>query len=310
MSISGISLTVCCYNDGELLPNFLESFLLLNKVDCNIELNLIDNASTDDTKRVFEKYKVQFNKTNFEFNYYFENKRGLNHARNRGLYEARYSYVGFTDADAKFHQDYLKILLQTILVESAPIIFGPYYAWYNTTKPAWYKDEYNSYSLNQISGFAHENQFPNGINMVYNLKILKEVGAFSTEIVYKGVHDRGEETELFYRYKKKFNFNHIYYNTELIVYHYTRPKTMKLSHWIKSHWGTGKNHAKFMQKLSFWKNVKDILWIFKTVFVDCLSFIFKVNSKQFNYYQNFLVEKVFPHIYTFSLAYHRIKKKK
>ena len=145
--------------------------------------------------------------------------------------------------------------------------------------------------------------------MVYDVKTLKEIGAFSTEIVYKGVHDRGEETELFYRYKQKFDFDHIYYNKELIVYHYTRPKTMELDHWIKSYWGTGKNHAKFMQKLSFGKNMKDILWILKTVFVACLGYIFKVNAKQFNYYQNFLVEKIFPHIYAFSLAYHRIKKK-
>lgn len=309
MEFSGISITVCCYNDGELLPNFLDSFIALHKVNCLVELNVIDNASTDHTKQVYESYKNQFEKAQFEFNYFYENKRGLNHARNRGIEEAKYTHIGFTDADAKFHLDYLKVLVETIQTSQALIIFGPYFPWYNTEKPNWYKDEYNSYCLNQESGFVDENIYPNGINMVYELKSLKQVGSFSTEIVYKGLNDRGEETELFYRYKIFFGTKHIYYESQLVVYHYTRPKTMYLNHWIKSNWGTGKNHAKFMNKESIGKNLKDMVWILKTVFISCLKYLFKMGQKKFNSYQNFLIEEVFSHIYTFSLAYHRIIKK-
>jgi glycosyltransferase involved in cell wall biosynthesis len=309
MEFNGISITVCCYNDGVLLPNFLDSFIALHKVNCPVELNVIDNASTDDTKLVFESYKGQFEKAQFEFNYFYEHKRGLNHARNRGIEEAKFTHIGFTDADAKFHVDYLKILAETIQTSHSLIIFGPYFPWYNTEKPHWYKDEYNSYCLKQTAGFVNDAIYPNGINMVYELKSLKETGSFSTEIVYKGINDRGEETELFYRYKNKFKDKHIYYDPQLVVYHYTRPKTMHLCHWIKSNWGTGKNHAKFMNTESAGKNLKDMIWILKTVFLSTLKYFFKVDNGKFNFYQNFLIEDVFSHVYAFSLAYHRIIKK-
>jgi len=122
---------------------------------------------------------------------------------------------------------------------------------------------------------VEENKFPNGINMVYNKEALKEIGCFSTKIVYKGINDRGEETELFYRYKKKYNTNCTYYCSNLIVYHYTRPKTMKLSHWVKSYWGTGKNHAKFVKREGKLKNIKDLFWILKKVFIELFMYLFK-----------------------------------
>ena len=197
MKIDGISITVCCYNDGHLLPNFLDTFLVLKKIELKVELNIIDNASTDNTKQVFNNYLASFENTEFEFNYHYEGTRGLNHARNKGITVAKYQYIGFSDADAKFHPFYLKVLINLILKESPLIIFGPYYPWYNSEKPKWYKDEYNSYDLKQTSGYVKENIYPNGINMIYEIETLKKIGSFGTEIVYKGLNDRGEETELF-----------------------------------------------------------------------------------------------------------------
>jgi glycosyltransferase involved in cell wall biosynthesis len=310
MEFNGISITVCCYNDGILLPNFLESFLLQTPVGFSVELNVIDNASTDNTKEVFKSFEDRFKQTVFGYRYFFEDKRGLNNARNRGAREASYSHVGFTDADAKFHKDYLKELGKTIQQQNALIFFGPYFPWYNIDKPKWYKDEYNCYSLNRTSGYADEGQYPNGINMVYDVNALKNVGLFSTQIVYKGFHDRGEETELFFRYKNRYPKKHMYYDADMIVYHFTRPKTMELNHWIKSYWGTGKNHAKFMEVVGAWKNIKDMLWVVKTVFIAFIKYALTFRNGKYQYLQNFLIEAVFLHIYAFSLAYHRLKNKR
>lgn len=307
MEFNGISITVCCYNDGKLLPNFLDSFLQQTPVNCAVELNVIDNASIDNTPDIYNHYQNKFKQLKLAFNYFHEAKRGLNHARNRGINEAKYTYIGFTDADAKFDIDYLNILQKTIIEQNPLIIFGPYFPWYNMPKPLWYKDEYNSYFLNRKADYVNDNQYPNGINMVFEINTLKEIGSFSTKIVYKGINDRGEETELFYRYKAKFNYKHIFYNPALKVYHYTRPQTMHLNHWIKSNWGTGKNHAKFMAKTSIVRNIKDILWIVKTIIASFFGYLFKSKQYQYTYYQNFLIEKIFSHIYGFSLAFHRLK---
>jgi len=85
MQINGISITVCSYNDGKLLPHFFTSFLEQVPVDFRIELNVIDNGSIDNTKQVVEQFALKFANTPFGFNYFYEAERGLNHARNRGI---------------------------------------------------------------------------------------------------------------------------------------------------------------------------------------------------------------------------------
>ena len=302
----GISLVVCCYNDADLLEYFLESVLVQGKLDFPFELLVIDNASTDNTCTVFNQYKERFTKQSIQYYYFFETKRGLNHARNRGIQQSQYSYIGFTDADAKLSPKYLNTLKNLIDQNHPVLLCGPYKPWYNTTIPKWYKDSYNEKNYGNVSKYLKEGETPCGVNMIFNKSILENFEGFGTEIVYKGNNDRGEETELFYRYEEKGYSDFIFYSPDLVVYHYTRQQTMLIKTWIKSSWGVGKNQAKYKKNPGIFKNIKDVCWILKELLKDVAKYTLKDTRSEHKYFQNFIVEDIAPRIFDLSLSIHFI----
>jgi glycosyltransferase involved in cell wall biosynthesis len=87
-----ISLVIPAYNEQDYLAGCLES-VLANRGHAIAEVIVIDNASSDRTAQVaagFAGVRVVR-----------EEKRGLTHARQRGLEEAREELVGYMDADTR-----------------------------------------------------------------------------------------------------------------------------------------------------------------------------------------------------------------
>jgi len=298
----GISLIVSCYNDGNLLTYFLESVLEQEEINFSFELIVIDNSSTDNTSEVFNQFVENFRKKNINYHYFIENKRGLNHARNRGLAESKYSYTGFTDADAKLHPYYISNLKKTIDLRKPIILCGPYEPWYNTPRPIWFKDCYNQKYYGDKERFLNIGETPSGINMIFNKSVLKEMHGFGTEIVYTGNNDRGEETELFYRYTDKFHSNFIFYSPDLLVYHYTRPQLMRLRNRVKAVWGIGKTQAGYRRNPGIMRNIKNVLWVMKELSKDFSKYYLGYYRNEYNYLENFLVEKIIPKIFDLSLS--------
>jgi glycosyltransferase involved in cell wall biosynthesis len=66
------------------------------------EVIVVDNGSEDGPKSIVEKFK-----TCLPLRYVFEPKRGLSRARNRGIAEARYPIVAFTDDDCLVDRNWL-----------------------------------------------------------------------------------------------------------------------------------------------------------------------------------------------------------
>jgi cellulose synthase/poly-beta-1,6-N-acetylglucosamine synthase-like glycosyltransferase len=73
-----------------------------------VEIILIDNASTDDTKQVAESFVPLFEKRKISLHVVVESKSGLMHARKRGVKESRYEYICFVDDDNWLAEDYLQ----------------------------------------------------------------------------------------------------------------------------------------------------------------------------------------------------------
>jgi glycosyltransferase involved in cell wall biosynthesis len=64
--------------------------------DSSWEVILVDNNSDDDTRLVFEEFEKHYES---KIRYIFEEKRGISHARNRGIKAARGEIIAFTDDD-------------------------------------------------------------------------------------------------------------------------------------------------------------------------------------------------------------------
>lgn len=110
-----ISVIVAVYNTEKYIEKCLRS--LLNQTYQNLEIIVVDDGSTDNSKEVLKKYshndkiKLIYNKKN----------SGLSYSRNVGLENATGDYIGYIDSDDYVDLDYYEKLIQAIIENKADI---------------------------------------------------------------------------------------------------------------------------------------------------------------------------------------------
>lgn len=101
----GISVIICCHNGAIRLPTTLMHLREQAAPDVPWELLIIDNASTDATADVASSCWVH---GPAPLRIIRESKLGLQSARQRGLAEAEYDYIGFVDDDNWVARDWVR----------------------------------------------------------------------------------------------------------------------------------------------------------------------------------------------------------
>ena len=110
----GISVIICCYNSSARLPQTLLYLSQQNlKIEREVEIIIVDNASTDGTAFTVQKEWSKFNAI-FALRIVTETSSGLIYARKRGVEEAKYEYLIFCDDDNWLENNYLEIAYQSI----------------------------------------------------------------------------------------------------------------------------------------------------------------------------------------------------
>ena len=89
-----ISVILPIFNGDFYLQEALDSIVNQTIID-DIEVIMVDNGSTDDSRHIIEKYALDYD--NF-YAYHIENK-GVTFARNFGMDLAKGEYIHFMDAD-------------------------------------------------------------------------------------------------------------------------------------------------------------------------------------------------------------------
>lgn len=96
-----VSVVIPTFNRSSYLPRAVDSILQQTYED--LELVVVDDASTDDTSVIMDRYddsRIVFVR--------HETNRGANVARNTGIETARGKYISFLDSDDEFHPRYLE----------------------------------------------------------------------------------------------------------------------------------------------------------------------------------------------------------
>ena len=232
-----ISAVVCTYNRAELLRGCIESLLAQTIDKMLFEVVIVDNNSTDNTARIVEPFL-----SHDIVRYVVEINPGLSFARNRGIQEAEGSYIAFIDDDAKATSDWLASAL-VIINSNKPMLDclgGPIYPYYLTSKPTWFKDQYEIRSYGDSDRFLTQREKFSGSNMIWNRDSLQEIGMFDTNFgVIKNELKLGEETAAIEKLWALKKTPQVFYSPKLVVYHLVPGSKMSVAYRLKRKFAQG-----------------------------------------------------------------------
>jgi len=109
MSTPKISIVICTRNRAELLDKAIAGVYYQELINKHYELIIVDNNSSDNTKKVIDKWCYKFS----HFKYLFVKKIGLPYARNAGWKSAQSEVIIYLDDDAIPDDNWLKNILIT-----------------------------------------------------------------------------------------------------------------------------------------------------------------------------------------------------
>jgi glycosyltransferase involved in cell wall biosynthesis len=108
-----VSIVIPTYNYANYLPTAITS--CLQQTYGNIEIIVVDDGSADNTRAIVEGFRNSIR-------YIRQDNRGVSSARNKGLEEARGSFITFLDADDSLTTDSIEMRVR-ILSENKDVDF-------------------------------------------------------------------------------------------------------------------------------------------------------------------------------------------
>ena len=220
-----------------------------------VEFIIVDNAPSDDSSR---RVVSQVSATDPRFRYVVEPRPGLSHARNRGLAEARGTYVAYTDDDVSVDSDWLHGLLRgfqrrndvgcvTGLVGTAGIT-SEAEAYFDARAAAW-SSRFDPEVFGQ-GGVGQDplhpyagSRFGTGANFAFDREFLIELGGFDEALGAGTLTRGGEDLDIFVRVLA--GARAIAYEPAAIVWHHHRADRAGL---LSQMYGYGAGLSAFITK--------------------------------------------------------------
>lgn len=120
-NMTTVSVVVPTYNRANVLPRAIES--VRSQTFNDLELIIVDDGSTDNTAEVIENTDeswIRFHQ--------FDNNRGANAARNKGIELAEGNYISFLDSDDELHPKHIEVVLDVFDQYDSKQVLGVYTA--------------------------------------------------------------------------------------------------------------------------------------------------------------------------------------
>lgn len=198
-----LSIIVCSYNNYNSLLRTLSDIENCYLHDSKVELILVNNNSSDNTKNLADWSPRS---KNISYKYILVEAQGLSYARNAGVQKSRSRYLLFTDDDASIPPNWISEYLLAISKFSPDCLFSKIHVnWGGHGKPWWYLDEYRPFfvdldygeSIILVKDFDHEFF---GKNFCVKKDIIESLGGFDTTLGRVGGKlIAGEETLLYWK---------------------------------------------------------------------------------------------------------------
>jgi glycosyltransferase involved in cell wall biosynthesis len=197
-----ISVITSTYNCEQFLPEAIES--VLGQTIDNLEYFIIDDGSTDDTRKVVESYL-----NDKRIRYHYQENRGQSAGKNVGLALSKGDYICYLDADDRWELDKLQAQLEIFQkYEDVSIVYGDIN----------FIDEKGGYlnlpNMKRYTGFITEKlvieNFVSFNTAMFRKRCYEELGGFDESLRYSPDYD------LWLRYSTRHKF---YYHPKIMSNH-------------------------------------------------------------------------------------------
>eukprot|EP00913_Durusdinium_trenchii_P028315 g26543.t1 len=196
MNQQDISIIVCTYNRAEMLRGALQSLTSLRtQGEFTYEILVIDNASTDHTAEVVDEIARD---SILPVRRAREDQKGVVHARNRGVAEARGEWIAFFDDDQLADEFWLASLLKAAREQDVRCVGGAVHLKLpdgvnRDLAPVCRMLLGETVGMNSPRPYNHR-VTPGTGNLMIHSSVFNEIGVFDPAF-----HQRGEDTNLFLR---------------------------------------------------------------------------------------------------------------
>lgn len=176
-----ISAVLCTLDRGPDIEDTLRSMLDQTLPRARFEIVIVDNGSRPENRAILERIARAHAPT---LRYVREDQRGLSHARNRGIAEARADLIAFVDDDARVTPAWLATYVEAFAAQPAVDVLGSSVELVHAVEPPpWAEDWMWPY----LGAFDRGDRAcelgvldcPRGGNMVFRRRVFDAVGGFS-----------------------------------------------------------------------------------------------------------------------------------
>jgi glucosyl-dolichyl phosphate glucuronosyltransferase len=194
-----VTVAIATYNRADFLRQTLAGIVAQQFPRDHFEVLVIDNDSQDHTRAVV----TEFAPAHPAPRYIHETKRGLSHARNRAITEARGEFIVFGDDDILVAPDWLAQLTVPLLADSAGrigAVGGEVIPVFPDGLPDWIAEWHAPLAYRTDAGPLDPRHYPMGANLAFRRDVLVQLGMFEPALGRTGKNlFGGDETEMIRR---------------------------------------------------------------------------------------------------------------
>jgi len=209
-----VSVIVPVYNDERRIGECIKSLLDQTYPRDRYEIFIVDNGSTDGTRKVVQKYPVTLLVEDEILSSYA--------ARNKGIQNAKGEILAFTDSDVKVSNSWLQNGIKS-MSESGADYVGSRVELYNPRDNVTYWDLHSMIGVFPVKENIEQSNFTPTCNLFVGKSVIRKIGMFDPRLVSAGDFEFGQRV-------KDAGFKQAYAENA-VIYHPTRSTFQEYVKW-------------------------------------------------------------------------------
>lgn len=199
-----VSVIISALDNEALIKNCLISLLQMLYPSERREIVVVDNGSKDRTAEIIKSFPVR---------YFYERRRGVSYARNRGIEASKGEILAFTDPDCVASKGWLNELIQAFEEEEVGGVAGAIIPYPGQTPAELYAARIRSHSQERPMNYSLR-PFAMTPNIAFRREVFQQIGRFDTQFPGGG----WEDADLCWRLSRETNLK-LKYAPRAIVFH-------------------------------------------------------------------------------------------